>query len=58
MLAALAFLTRLPIPAARSGRFESGVPWFPAVGLVLGAILALADLGLRAIGFSLLVDCA
>src|SRR5262249_60670645 len=53
LLAALAFLTRLPVPAASRGRFESGVAWVPAVGLMLGAILAATDLGLRAVRVSL-----
>jgi adenosylcobinamide-GDP ribazoletransferase len=34
------------------------VAWFPVVGLVLGALLVVADLGLRAISISSLVDSA
>ena len=48
MTAALQFLTRLPVPFARP-REDLGLAWFPAVGLLLGAILAAADLGLRSL---------
>jgi adenosylcobinamide-GDP ribazoletransferase len=57
LLSALAFLTRLPVPA-RDTRLEPAVPWLPTVGLILGAILALVDLGLRALPVSSLVVSA
>lgn len=49
--AALQFLTVIPIPAALGGAdkdLERGIYFFPAAGLVLGAILALLDAGLAA----------
>jgi adenosylcobinamide-GDP ribazoletransferase len=56
LLTALGFLTRLPLPvAANAARLEDAVPWLPVVGLVLGGILALVDLGLRALPVSSLV---
>jgi adenosylcobinamide-GDP ribazoletransferase len=45
-LGALQFLTRLPVPTG-AYRLEASVPWLPVVGLLLGAILAVVDLGLR-----------
>lgn len=57
-LAALSFLTRLPLPGFMHRRAESedaaedfsrSVFWFPAVGLILGVLLALADMLLRMI---------
>jgi adenosylcobinamide-GDP ribazoletransferase len=54
-LAALAFLTRLPVPGA-STRLEPAVIWLPVVGVVLGGILALADLGMRASPLGSLVE--
>jgi adenosylcobinamide-GDP ribazoletransferase len=48
-LSAVQFLTRLPVPRGRY-RLEDAVPWLPAVGLLLGAILAAVDLGLRSLG--------
>jgi adenosylcobinamide-GDP ribazoletransferase len=53
MLSALAFLTRLPVPA--HGGLEQGAGWFPLVGAVLGALLLLADLGMRQLGVAPLV---
>jgi adenosylcobinamide-GDP ribazoletransferase len=43
---ALQFLTRLPVPRGEY-KIEQAYVWLPSVGLLLGAILALADLGLR-----------
>jgi adenosylcobinamide-GDP ribazoletransferase len=48
-LSAVQFLTRLPVPV-RAFDLRAAVPWFPAVGLLLGAILALADLALHQLG--------
>lgn len=45
-LAALQFLSTLPVPAGRELREEDwgrATAWYPAVGLVLGAILAVVD---------------
>ncbi len=42
---ALAFLTRLPVPPlghVSARELGASLPWFPAVGLILGAALALA----------------
>jgi len=54
-LAALQFLTRLPVPDG-AYRLETAVAWFPVVGLLLGGVLALADLGLRALAVAPLVE--
>jgi len=54
-LAALQFLTRLPVPDG-AYRLETAVAWFPVVGLLLGGVLALADLGLRALTVAPLVE--
>jgi adenosylcobinamide-GDP ribazoletransferase len=43
---ALQFLTRIPVPPGEYG-LEESVVWLPVVGLVLGAILAGVDWGLR-----------
>src|SRR5205814_6161131 len=53
-LTALTFLTRLPAPPHKSS-LESAFVWFPVVGLLLGAILALVDFGLRLLPISSLV---
>jgi adenosylcobinamide-GDP ribazoletransferase len=50
----MAFLTRLPVPGA-DVRLEYAVVWLPVVGLLLGGILAAADLLLRAMVLSPLV---
>jgi adenosylcobinamide-GDP ribazoletransferase len=48
--AALAFLTRLPVPAPREPSLSRAAVWFPVVGLLVGGIAAgvraLADLAL------------
>jgi adenosylcobinamide-GDP ribazoletransferase len=51
---ALQFLTRIPVPAGEY-RLEVAVGWLPAVGLLLGAILAFVDMGLRWLQVSPLV---
>jgi adenosylcobinamide-GDP ribazoletransferase len=51
------FLTRLPVPAGEYS-LEAAFGWFPVVGFVLGALLALADLGLRTLNVSSLLDSA
>ena len=51
-LIALQFLTTIPVKVSgKIGPKEFGraMAWFPAVGLLLGGILALADLGTRAL---------
>jgi adenosylcobinamide-GDP ribazoletransferase len=53
-LGALQFLTRLPVPGGVR-REVPGVTWLPAVGFLLGALLALADAGLRWMAVSPLV---
>jgi adenosylcobinamide-GDP ribazoletransferase len=45
LLAAVQFLTRLPVPAG-DFNLEDSIVWLPVVGLVLGAVLAAADVGL------------
>ncbi len=54
---ALAFLTRFPAPAV-DVRLDAAVPWFPLVGLLLGGVLALADLALRQLQVAPLVTSA
>jgi adenosylcobinamide-GDP ribazoletransferase len=46
-LAALQFLTIIPLPKALAGdgkSLEASVPFFPVVGLLIGALVALSDL--------------
>jgi len=48
-LAALQFLTLLPVPASRQARLEDlerSLPYYPLVGLLTGGLLALLDAGL------------
>lgn len=47
--AAIVFLTVLPLPAGdlTSKDFETATRWFPAVGIMLGAILAVSHIMLR-----------
>src|SRR5579859_4311185 len=53
---ALQFLTRLPVPRGPGAyELEAAVVWLPVVGLLLGALLALADVGLRWLEVSPLV---
>lgn len=52
---ALQFLTRLPVHSRRFG-MPAALVWFPAVGLILGGLLAVADLGLRWLGVPQLLD--
>jgi adenosylcobinamide-GDP ribazoletransferase len=54
-LAALQFLTRIPVPGGNY-LLDDAVVWLPIVGLLLGGILASADLGLRWLGVSSLMD--
>lgn len=51
---ALRFLTRIPVPSGEY-HLESALVWLPAVGLLLGGILALVDLGLRSLDVSALL---
>jgi adenosylcobinamide-GDP ribazoletransferase len=45
------------VPAtARGGRFDVALAWFPVVGALLGLLLAAADLALRAVDASALVN--
>ncbi len=55
LLAAAQFLTRVPVPGG-AYPLERGLIWFPAVGLLLGGALALADLGLRWLQVSSLLE--
>ena len=51
-LLAVQFLTVVPVRSTAEfapGRMARAMIWFPVVGLLLGGILALADLGLRAV---------
>ncbi|MEO0854952.1 MAG: adenosylcobinamide-GDP ribazoletransferase, partial [Cyanobacteria bacterium J06648_11] len=45
-LAALIFYTSLPIPATGALDFKGIARWVPVVGLAIGSILALCDVGL------------
>ena len=44
LIVAIQFLTRLPTPriAVSGAEFATSMRWFPAVGLIVGAIVALA----------------
>lgn len=57
---AIAFLTRLPVPRAQAGEagLDAALPWFPLVGVILGGLLALADVALTKIGLEPLVVSA
>ncbi len=49
-LAAVQFLTALPVPESWCGaekHLARSVPYFPAVGLLIGALMGLVDYGLR-----------
>ena len=46
MIAAIAFLTRLPVPSPRTPELDRAAAWFPVVGLLVGGIAA----GTRALG--------
>ncbi len=45
-------LTRLPVPGRDAGRFDRALPWFPAVGILLGAAAALVVRAGAALGWS------
>lgn len=50
LFAAIRFLTVIPVPESWTGGEKDlarSVPFFPAVGLLIGAMMALADYGLR-----------
>jgi adenosylcobinamide-GDP ribazoletransferase len=55
LLAAVQFLTRLPVPSAGDA-LAPGLAWFPAVGVLLGAVLAAVDLGVRWLQVPSLLD--
>lgn len=52
---AIAFLTRLPTPKV-SASLGAATPWFPLVGLLLGAILAALDLALQGVASPLVTS--
>jgi adenosylcobinamide-GDP ribazoletransferase len=53
LLAAFAFLTVIPVPVRLGERGFARAPfWFPLVGIVLGALVATADLGFDRLGLS------
>jgi adenosylcobinamide-GDP ribazoletransferase len=53
LLAAFAFLTVVPVPVRLAERDFARAPfWFPLVGMVLGVLAALADLGLDRLDLS------
>ncbi|WCT72358.1 adenosylcobinamide-GDP ribazoletransferase [Sphingomonas naphthae] len=55
LILAIQFLTRLPMPAVRAdaGDFARSMRWFPAVGLIVGAVVAGAGwAGLRIDGWA------
>ncbi|HBE18898.1 MAG TPA: adenosylcobinamide-GDP ribazoletransferase [Cyanobacteria bacterium UBA11149] len=53
-LGAIAFYTCIPIPACWGAEFRRIARWAPLVGLLIGAILGLVDLGLQQLGVPLL----
>jgi adenosylcobinamide-GDP ribazoletransferase len=54
LMAAIAFYTCLPIPASWIGEFQSVSRFAPLVGLFIGSLLGLLDLGLQQIGLPIL----
>lgn len=54
---AVQFLTRVPVPTGEY-KLEDAYVWFAPVGLLIGALLALADAGLRLAGIDPLVSSA
>jgi adenosylcobinamide-GDP ribazoletransferase len=56
-LAAIQFLTRVPVPSAEVG-LGAALVWMPLVGALLGGSLAVVDLGLRWWGVPALVESA
>ncbi len=57
--AAIGFLTILPVsPRDAAGSLARAPAWFPAVGLLLGGMLAFLDLALRALHLPVLLNSA
>ena len=56
-LTAVQFLTRIPVPEG-DYRLGDAVVWLPAVGQLLGTVLALAYVGLRLLGAPSLLESA
>jgi adenosylcobinamide-GDP ribazoletransferase len=52
---ALQFLTRLPVPATENSLGEA-LGWLPIVGLLIGAVLGLVELGMQWLGMGVLLD--
>jgi adenosylcobinamide-GDP ribazoletransferase len=57
-LGAVTFYTSIPIPSDWAPEFRRIARWAPAVGLLVGGILGLADVGLQALGMPLLTRSA
>ncbi len=58
LLAAVLFYTCLPIPASWKLEFEGVARWATGMGLLIGGLLGLADLGLERIGMPVLTRSA
>lgn len=58
LLGAITFYTCLPIPSAWSLEFRSIARWAPLVGLLIGGLLGLGDLGLHRLGMPVLTRSA
>jgi len=54
-IGALQFLTRFPLPATENGLGEA-LGWLPLVGLLIGAVLGLVELGMRWLSVAPLLD--
>jgi adenosylcobinamide-GDP ribazoletransferase len=52
---ALQFLTRFPLPKTENGLGEA-LGWLPLVGLLIGAVLGLVELGMQWLGVTPLLD--
>lgn len=57
-LGAIAFYTCFPLPAHWSLKFHRIAEWAPLIGLLIGALLRLADVGLQWLGMPILVRSA
>lgn len=58
LVGAIAFYTCLPVPHAWNLEFRGIARWAPVVGLLIGGLLALGDLGLLALGVPMLTRSA
>ncbi len=58
LLGAIAFYTCLPVPDGWTLEFQRIARWAPLVGLLIGGLLGLGDLGLHSLGMPVLTQSA